>query len=69
MKVYLVTEADLERLREKLELTKFREEHSHIDRVAMQEVSGLPVVDQIHRAFNFDVCRWSDEIKNRKGFA
>lgn len=69
MKVFLVTESDLEQLREKLELTKFREQHASIDRDAMAKSTGMPVVDQIHRAFNFDVCRWFDEIKNRKGFA
>ena len=57
MNVTLVTREDLERLREKLTLEKFR--------LQDQRKSTDIDIQDVHRRFNHEVCVWLDEIGRR----
>ena len=59
MKVYLVTDEDFEQLREALEVKRLRKDNVSRD---LEERKGLI---EVHRAFNFVVVRWYQEIQNR----
>lgn len=59
MKVYMVTEKDLEYLRDKLEKTRIIEGGSVIS------CHGKPP-DDIHRSFNYTVCNWFERIRSRE---
>jgi hypothetical protein len=53
-KVFMVTEAELNSLRERLELSKLRS----IDSTPSQKAA----LDDMHRTFNYHVCTWINEI-------
>ena len=50
MKAIIISDAGAKALLEKLELAKFRSDHNKAQ-----------TVDEIHRAFHYEVCRWLQE--------
>jgi hypothetical protein len=50
VKAIIISDADARALLNKLELTKFRSDHSKCQTVA-----------EIHRAFHYEVCLWLQE--------
>lgn len=58
MKVYLITEAQMEQLRERLELERLRADNL----LRKDDYAKIAENDTLYRAFNFVVCRWRDEI-------
>lgn len=73
-KVYLVTDADIEKLRDSVELAKFKASfplHKLIDKpndMTAQEEQAFSrrwnyLVDDAHRHFNYYIHRWLDEVR------
>lgn len=62
MKVYMVTEKDLEHLRDQLEKVRLREGGAPIP------CDGKPV-DDLKRSYNFIVCRWFERLRERETLA
>jgi hypothetical protein len=57
MKVYMVTQAEMDALRERLELTKLR----HQDGRGIHDPERQDLND-MHRYFNYEICHWINEV-------
>lgn len=60
MKVFLITEADLQKLVDDNEFEKYRtiEDKSKFD-------DNESLIRKIHRRFHYNIVNWSQEIQNR----